>query len=190
MLVERCLREDERAWEMIIRLYGRQIFNLCFRFTGRKDAAEDLTQDIFIRAYQTLRTFRVETGSFRNWLFRVGRNLIVDHYRRERRLYGCTENESVEDLKLEDERTPSPLRIAEQAEAARFLMDGLMALSPELREAVLLRDMEGLTYHEVARIVGASEGTIKSRVSRGRLQLARILVRRRTHIGLAVGTVN
>jgi len=187
MLVERCLQGDELAWEMIVKSYGRRIYNLGFRFTGRTDKAEDLTQETFIRAYQTLQTFRSETGSFRNWLLRVARNLIIDHYRRERRLCGSVGSEDVEDLKLEDERTPSPQRIAEQAEALKFLMKGMMTLAPDLEKAVRLRVMEGLTYHEIARVVGVSEGTIKSRVSRGRLQLAKILIRRRAHVGVAFG---
>lgn len=189
-LVDKCLRGDESAWETIIRLYGKRILNLCFRFTRRRDEAEDLVQDIFIRAYRTLRTFRSETGTFHHWLFRLGRNLIIDHYRREKRLAGYMGSETVESLALEDVRTPSPLRIAEQAETAQFVMDGLKRLSTELREAVLLRDIEGLTYQEIARMAGISEGTIKSRVSRGRLQLARALVRRREHLTLAFCTAN
>jgi RNA polymerase sigma-70 factor (ECF subfamily) len=187
ILVEQCLQGDELAWETIVKSYGKRIYNLAFRFTGRKSEAEDLTQETFIRAYQTLQTFRLETGSFGNWLLRVARNLIIDHYRRERRLCGNTASEDVEDLKLEDERTPSPQRMAEQEEAARFLRGGMMTLSPNLKEAVLLRDMEGLAYHEIARLMGVSEGTIKSRVSRGRLQLAKILGRRRSGFGPAFG---
>lgn len=187
ILVGRCLQGDELAWEVIVKSYGRRIYNLGFRFTGRTDRAEDLTQETFIRAYQTLHTFRSETGSFRHWLLRVARNLIIDHYRRERRLCRSVGSEDVEDLKLEDERTPSPLRIAEQAEALKFLLKGMMTLSPDLEKAVRLRVMEGLTYHEIARVMGVSEGTIKSRVSRGRLQLAKILIKRRAPVRVAFG---
>jgi RNA polymerase sigma-70 factor, ECF subfamily len=190
LLVERCLRGDERAWEMIMGRYRKRIYNVCFRSTGRQDEAEDLAQDTLIRAYQTLRTFRSEAGSFRNWLFRVGRNLVVDHYRRERHLYKSFVRDDLEDLKLEDERTLSPQRIAEQAEAAEFLRDGMMRLSPDLKEAVRLRDMEGMTYHEIARLLGASEGTIKSRVSRGRTRLAKILIQRRVRIPATAGAEN
>jgi RNA polymerase sigma-70 factor (ECF subfamily) len=186
MLVERCLQGDEGAWETIVKLYGRRIFNLAFRFTGRTDEAEDLAQETFIRAYRSLASFRSETGSLRNWLVRVGRNLVIDHYRREKRFHASLVSDGLEDLRVADDRTPSPQRIAEQAEAARFLMKGMMTLGAEIREAVILRDMEGMTYREIARVVGVSEGTVKSRVSRGRLQLARVLIKRAARVGRAI----
>ncbi len=81
---------------------------------------------------------------------------------------------------------PNPQRVAEQSEAARFLRDGLQALSPELKEAIVLRDLEGMAYQEIAELLGIPEGTVKSRINRGRLELAKLLTKRRAQLGLQV----
>ena len=82
-------------------------------------------------------------------------------------------------MNLKDERTPNPHRAAEQLEAASFLQEGLQALSPELKEAIILRDLEGIAYQEIADMLGVPEGTVKSRINRGRIELARLLMKRR-----------
>ena len=83
-------------------------------------------------------------------------------------------------MNIRDDRTPNPQRAAEQAEAARFLQDGLQALSPELKEAIILRDIEGAAYQDIAELLGVPEGTVKSRINRGRIELAKLLMKRRT----------
>ena len=181
-LVERCLRGDDDAWESIVNSYSRRIYNLSYRYMGRTDEAEDLTQEIFIRVYQNLSSFRSEAGSFQNWILKVGRNLIIDHYRQTRRFPQSGGSEDLEMMNLADDKAPSPLRAAEQAEAARFLRGGLQALSPELKEAIVLRDLEGMAYQEIAGLLGIPEGTVKSRINRGRLELARLLSKRRAQM--------
>ena len=184
-LVERCLQGDDSAWEMIVTMYTRRIFNLSYRYTGRREEAEDLTQDIFIRIYQNLNSFRSNAGSLQSWILRVGRNLIIDHYRQSRRFQKSAGGEELETLNLADEKTPDPHRIAEQRDAARFLRDGLQSLSAELKEAVILRDLEGMAYQEIADILAIPEGTVKSRINRGRIELAKPLSKRRAQSGLA-----
>jgi len=183
-LVERCLQGDDSAWEGIVNSFGRRLYNLSYRYTGRRDEAEDLTQEIFIRVYQNLRAFRSEAGSFQNWLLKVGRNLIIDHYRQSRRFQTAAGSEEMEAMNLSDENTPSPHRMVEQSEAARFVREGLEKLSPELKEAVILRDIEGMAYQDIAGMLAIPEGTVKSRINRARLELAKLLVKRRAQAEL------
>ncbi|MBN2339725.1 MAG: sigma-70 family RNA polymerase sigma factor, partial [Acidobacteria bacterium] len=154
-------------------------YNLSYRYVGRREEAEDLTQEIMVRVYQNLGSYRPDAGSFQNWVLRVGRNLIIDHYRRNRRFAGAGGSEELETMNLGDTRTPSPQQAAEQAETARFVRAGLESLSPELREAVILRDLEGMEYREIALLLRVPEGTVKSRINRGRIELARLLGKRR-----------
>jgi len=185
-LVERCLQGDDAAWESIVNLYARRIFNLSYRYTSRREEAEDLTQEIFIRVYQNLKSYRSDAGSFQNWVLKVGRNLIIDHYRQTRRFQKAGGSEELETLNLQDDKLPNPHRAAEQSEAARFLKQGLQALSPELKEAIILRDLEGMAYQEIADLLSIPEGTVKSRINRGRLELAKVLMKRRAQQGLQV----
>ena len=185
-LVERCLRGDDSAWESIVNAYGRRLYNLGYRYTSRTDEAEDLTQEIFIRVYQNLKSFRTDAGSFQNWVLKVGRNLIIDRYRQARRFQPSAGTEEMETMNLRDDKLPNPQRAAEQAEATRFLNEGLQRLSPELKEAIILRDLEGLAYQEIASLLSIPEGTVKSRINRARLELAKLLSKRRTQMGLQV----
>ena len=185
-LVERCLHGDDAAWEVVVTLYGKRIYNLSYRYTNRRAEAEDLTQDILIRIYQNLRSYRSEAGSFQNWILRVARNLIIDHYRQVRRFPQTGGSEELETMNLKDEKVPNPQRAAEQTEASKFLQDGLQSLSPELKEAIVLRDLEGMAYQDIADLLSVPEGTVKSRINRARLELARILIKRRALLGVQV----
>ena len=185
-IVERCLRGDDAAWETVVNSYAKRIYNLTYRYTCRRDEAEDLTQDIFIRVYQNLKSFRSESGSFQSWVMKIGRNLIIDHYRRTRRFQQSAGTEEMESMNLTDDRIPNPQRGVEQSEAARFLRDGLQALSPELKEAIILRDLEGMAYEEIADLLAVPEGTVKSRINRARLELAKLLTKRRAQTGTQV----
>ena len=183
-VVERCLQGDDAAWETIVTSYAKRIYNLSYRYTCRRDEAEDLTQEIFIRVYQNLKSFRSDSGSFQSWVMRVGRNLIIDHFRRTRRFQQAAGTEEMETMNLKDEKVLDPLRKAEQLEASRFLMEGLQGLVPELKEAIILRDLEGMAYLDIAEMLGIPEGTVKSRINRARLELAKLLTRRRSQLGM------
>jgi RNA polymerase sigma-70 factor (ECF subfamily) len=183
-LVERCLQGDDAAWETIVTAYTRRIYNMSYRYTSRSDEAEDLTQEVFIRVYQNLRSYRAEAGSLQNWIIKVARNLIIDHYRQTRRFQQAGGSEELERMDAPEERMASPQRRVEQDETSRFVRDGLRSLSPELKEAVILRDLEGMAYQEIADLLNIPEGTVKSRINRGRIELARLLSRRRAQAGM------
>lgn len=185
-LVERCLEGDDTAWERIVTIYAKRIYNLSYRYTGRREDAEDLTQEIMIRVYQNLNTFRSDAGSFQNWILRVGRNLIIDHYRQTRRYQPAAGSDEMDGMRLEDDKLPNPHQMVEMDEAARFLWNGLNSLSPELKEALVLRDLEGLAYREIADMLGIPEGTVKSRINRGRVELAKLLSKRRAQKGMTI----
>ena len=164
----------------MIRLYGKSIYNLSYRFSNIREDAEDLTQEILLRVYRNLKSYRSEAGSLKNWILRVGRNLIIDSHRRQRRQPSSAGSEELETMNIRDETAPNPQQSVERRETARFLMSGIQSLSFELREAVILRDLEGMAYNEIADLLSVPEGTVKSRINRGRIELTRILVKRRT----------
>jgi RNA polymerase sigma-70 factor, ECF subfamily len=176
-VISKCLSGDEAAWEELVRLHTRQVYGLCFRFTGSGPEAQDLTQEVFLRIFRTIRTFRAAEGSFTTWLSRVTRNLLIDHYRRTRQ-ERVTDSIEEQLPMLEETGSASALR-PDQAlagvEASEILQATLQKLSPELREAVILRDLQEMEYREIAQILEIPEGTVKSRINRGRAELARLL---------------
>jgi RNA polymerase sigma-70 factor (ECF subfamily) len=174
VLVQACLKGDEAGWEALVRFHGRRIFNLCLRFTNRWEEAEDLTQEIFVRIYQNLKNFRADEGRFSSWIQSIARNLLIDDYRKRQGRRRHVGSEEMAALRLEDRKTLSPSQAMELAEFSRLLSQALIGLNPELRRAVILREFEGMSYHEVAQTTGVSEGTVKSRLFRARLHLARI----------------
>jgi RNA polymerase sigma-70 factor, ECF subfamily len=178
-LVSRCLNGDEAAWEELVRQHTRQVYGLCFRFTNSTQEAQDLTQEVFLRVFKTIKSFRSTEGSFGTWLARVTRNLLIDHYRRTRQQ---RVTDSIEDQLpvLEQVGSTGTLR-PDQAlagrEASEILQTTLQKLSPDLREAVILRDLQEMEYREIAEVLDIPEGTVKSRINRGRTELARLLSR-------------
>ncbi len=177
-LVKRCLAGQDSAWETLINAHTPKIYNRCYRFTGSREDAEDLTQEIFIKAFQSLRTYNPQVGSFQVWLNRVARNHLVDHYRRTKK---DRLNTPLEDQlpKLEQINQPRDDAIGriEQRERKEWLQRALNKLPPHLRDALILKDLQDLNYAEAAQILGVPEGTVKSRINRGRLELARVLKR-------------
>ncbi len=149
---------------------------MAYRYTGRVELSQELTQDIFLRVYQNLSRFNAQTGSLSNWIMRVGRNLIIDHYRVARKDTTVAGSQELEVMDFQDRSDHSePFENLHQKERAEHLMSGMGRLTPELREAVTLRDIEGFTYREIADFLGIPTGTVKSRINRGRIELARIL---------------
>ena len=177
-LLDRCLAGEDSAWEALLRDYTRKIYNLCYRFTGRVEEAEDVTQEVFIKVFQTLKSYDAAQGSFSTWLNRVARNHLVDHYRRTRK---DRVTSSLEDELPAAEEKPSPhmepTTQVESRERRETLQLALDRLSPDLREAVILRDLHDLDYEEIALVLKVPQGTVKSRINRGRLELGRVLKR-------------
>jgi RNA polymerase sigma-70 factor, ECF subfamily len=175
-LVQQCLRGDGSAWEELVRRHTRRVFNLCYRFTGNGSEAEDISQEVFLRVYRTLASYRSVHGGFATWMSSVTRNLLIDHYRRTKR---DRLTDSLDDaMPVVENKESSARRPDEQAllgELGAQIQAALKRLSPELREAVILRDLQGLEYMEIQTVLNVPEGTVKSRINRGRIELARIL---------------
>jgi len=183
-VVRLCMNGDSGAWAELVRTHHRRVYGLCYRFTGNPADAEDLTQDVFLKIYSNLASFDTNRGSLQVWITTMTRNLLVDNFRRTRnqRATGSLDDgwESTEELKPIDRLTssgPSPHESAAQKELAKMVQNALARVSVELREAVILRDLQDLDYKEIAQVLGIPEGTVKSRISRGRAELARLLER-------------
>ena len=159
-----------------MRRHSRRIFNICYRFTGNRTEAEDLAQDVFLRVYRTLASYRSAHGGFATWVTSVTRNLLIDHYRRTKR---DRITDSLDDaMPVVENKESAGRRPDEQAllgELSMQVQSALTKLSPELREAVILRDLLQLEYAEIQTVLEVPEGTVKSRINRGRIELARIL---------------
>lgn len=184
-LAARCLAGDAQAWEQIARSQHRRIYGICYRFTGSQSDAEDLTQEAFLKMYRNLASFDPTKGGFATWLTTLTRNLLVDNYRRnrlERSSDSLDEGfDGDEDGPSKADRLPDSGKTQEQLVSGLQLraqiQDALRQVSPDLREAVILRDLEDMDYKEIADILGVPQGTVKSRISRGRSELARLLKR-------------
>ncbi len=178
-LVARCLNGEDAGWEDLVKTHSRRVYSICYRFTGSDHEAQDLTQEVFLRVFRGLKSFRAGEGSFQVWLTRLARNLWIDNYRKTRldRM-----SDSIEDqMPILEEKTAMSARadgMLAGREASEMLQGGLAKLSPELRETVILRDLEEMEYREIAKVLNVPEGTVKSRLNRGRAELARVLRRR------------
>ncbi len=177
-LVRRCRKGDISAWEEIVSSFSRRIFNLAYRFTSSTEAAEDLTQEVFIRVYKTLDQYDQKHGDLANWLMRLARNLIIDDYRRRQRNPQDSMAEDVDDHTFHLRAVGgSAQRELERRELREQIQEGIDKLPPDLRTCVILRDIEELTYQEIVDLLNIPEGTVKSRINRGRIELAKILRR-------------
>jgi RNA polymerase sigma-70 factor, ECF subfamily len=171
-LIERCLAGDQSAWEEIVRLHRRKVFNIAYKFVGKHDLAEDLTQDIFLKLYRSLDTFD-RRANFQTWLISVSRNLCIDHYRsvrKERETINRDVDASTLTPASRDRSAYAQLELRDRVQLLRTALD---MLPPTLRTAVLMRDIQELTYQEIADKLQVPEGTVKSRINRGRTELAR-----------------
>lgn len=183
-LVRRCLDGDTPAWAELVAGQQRRVYALCYRFTASAHDAEDLTQDVFIKIYGNLRSFDAAKGSFPTWITTLTRNLLVDHFRRSRQQRltdsmdaGWDQAEDAPQTEpIVDQRT-TPLEHAVQNQLQQLVQRALAKVSPELREAVILRDLQDMDYKEIAEVLAIPQGTVKSRISRGRAELARLLER-------------
>ena len=171
-VIQRCLHGDQSAWDLIVRQHWRKVFNVAYKFVGRHDEAEDLAQDIFLKVFRSLDTFD-RRANFQTWLISVSRNLCIDHYRSVRK-----ERETINRDVNASELSPAspdegPVAAMEQQDRVVLLRQALAALPESLRTAVLMRDIQERSYQEIAETLRLPEGTVKSRINRGRTELAR-----------------
>jgi RNA polymerase sigma-70 factor (ECF subfamily) len=185
LLVRRCVAGDAVAWEEIVQRYHRRIYNICYRFAGSADDAQDLAQEVFIRMYRTLNSYDAERGAFMTWVTTLTRNLLVDHFRKTKndRLtdsLDASASSEPDAMPLSDripDEGPAPDSGVQSRETRDVVHQALQKLSPELREAVILRDLQDMDYREIATVLKVPEGTVKSRINRGRAELGRLLQR-------------
>ena len=182
-LVERVRQGDLEAFNVIVSTYQQRVYSLCLRMVGSPQAAEDATQDAFISAYKGIG--RQRGGSVQSWLFRIAANACIDELRRRKRrpqvsldMPAADETGSAFDL---PDPEAGPERRALQSEIGAALQAELLRLPADQRLVVTLRDVEGLSYEEIAVTINGSVGTVKSRISRGRARL-RVALRARPEL--------
>jgi len=175
-LIEQCLKGDQAAWETVVRQNWRKVFNVAYKFVGKHDEAEDLTQDIFLKIFKALATFD-RRANFQTWIVSISRNLCIDHYRsvRKERQTIAREVDTGDLQPASADR--GPYHAAEHQDLRALLRQALQALPATLRTAVILRDLQELSYQEIADQLRLPEGTVKSRINRGRIELAHQLKR-------------
>jgi len=180
-LIERCMANDKSAFRTLIDNYKSMVFSLAVRMLGDRDAAEDVAQDVFIRVYKALPAFE-QRSSLKTWIYRITMNLAMN-YRSRWRSRKREKHVSIEHVPFNGkslaDRLPhgakNPEQIAEHVELTEHIQEGLAKLPPVFKAAVILRDVDGLSYEEIAEILGIREGTVKSRINRGRDQLKSLL---------------
>src|SRR5689334_20320796 len=170
--IQRAADGDQAAWDTIVKTYWRKVFNIAYRFVGTYDEAEDLTQDIFLKVFRSLGTFD-RRANFQTWLISVSRNLCIDHYRSVRKERETIDRDVDANELTPASREPGPMATLEQHDRVGLLRQALAALPETLRTAVLMRDIQELSYQEIAQMLRLPEGTVKSRINRGRTELAR-----------------
>lgn len=176
-LVTRCQRGDDGAWSDLVEKYGRKVYAIAWHFTYDRSEAEELTQDCFLKLWENLDRYEPSEASLLAWIAALSRNLCIDHYRKRRREKGFRflSEEAVTSLLPAGD---DPQADAVRRERVRFLLEALADLPDELAEVVMLRDLDGLDYREIGDFLKLPDGTVKSRLNRARIELAKAIRRR------------
>jgi RNA polymerase sigma-70 factor (ECF subfamily) len=178
-LVGRARRGDREAFTQLIMQYQVPLYNMALRMVGRPDDAADIAQEAFLRAWEKIRTLR--EAPFKSWLFQIAANLCYDHFRRGKR-YGVMPDEDQTSYQSSNVvglgiATPDPQERAEANERTRLVRESIQALDHDMRIAIVLRDVNGMAYDEIASVLRVPLGTVKSRIARARAQVQEQLQR-------------
>lgn len=186
-LLDMAKKGNAAAFEELIEIHQKKVYNIALRMMGNPDDASELAQEAFIKAYRSIRNFR-EESTFSTWIYRIATNVCLDELRKRK-------NRNVvyldEDFKLEDgdmkrqveDSAPTPDAIYERAEISRVVNEAIQSLSEEHRLVLILRDIQGYSYEEISEMLKCPEGTIKSRINRGRQALKDLLLSRKELLG-------
>lgn len=183
-LARKAAGGDRNAFNQLVIQYEKKVFNIAYRMCGSYDDASELAQEAFIRAFKSINSFRADS-EFGTWLYRITLNVCYDFLRKRSKQSSMT----LSDLGEEDyilyniqSREKSPIEYAESRETAREISDAIDSLKEEQKTMIILRDIEGFTYNEIAKMLKISEGTVKSRINRARLALSNILSPKLEHL--------
>ncbi|HID06351.1 MAG TPA: sigma-70 family RNA polymerase sigma factor [Armatimonadetes bacterium] len=176
-LLERCKRGDNDAWEQLISIYHTRVYSTAYRMLGNHDDAMDAAQDVFIRVFEKVNSFR-GASSLGTWIYRITVNICLDYLKRRREVtFSSLNPDEHETTLLIPDPSPSPEDVAERKEVQELVHRALEQLAPEHRAVIVLCDLEQLSYDEAAQVLGIPLGTLKSRLNRGRLALKDILLK-------------
>lgn len=160
----REVRDPAPSWDEVATKYGRKIYSIAYRLTGDVEEAKDLSQDVFVRVYRNLHKY--QPGTFEGWLYRITKNLFLDRMRRRRRV--LLEPLPEDEWRQPEDETAGPEQRLEQTLLRSDIDEALTRLPPDFRTAVVLCDVQGLSYEEIASATGWPLGTVRSRIHRGR----------------------
>lgn len=177
-IIKRTLAGDTNAFEAIVSAHQKNVYNLALRIVGNADDAFDMSQEAFLRAYRSLENFRGDSR-FSVWLYRLTSNICIDFLRKkklrnESSLSWENDDGEIDDIAIPDLRF-SPEKALDRKELAEAVRAGLDSLPPELRQILVLREINGLDYREIAQVLDIEEGTVKSRIFRARKKLCALL---------------
>lgn len=173
-LIARLQKRDEAAFEELIRQYEKKVYTLCFRMCGNSEDAEEAAQDAFLALWRGIDRFRQES-SLSTWIYRLATNACIDTLRRRKKQSGSVSLDDEELFVDAVDTSPQPQETVEHRETQKLLQEGLSALPEEYRKVLIQREIEGLSYTEIAESASIELGTVKSRISRGRSLLRNFL---------------
>ncbi len=175
-IIRECLEGRQGAWETLMNMYAKKVFNMAYQFSGSREEAEDLTQDIFLKLYNSLSKYDFQRN-FTAWLLTLTKNYLIDEYRRTK--WEKTQRDDFNEDLLAQASLKGPETDLDRKETQAVIWEGLNRLSSEMRMCIILRDLQGRSYEEMTEVLGIPLGTVKSRVNRARIQLAEVLRERK-----------
>jgi RNA polymerase sigma-70 factor (ECF subfamily) len=174
--VKRCLENKPGAWDMLVEAYSKTVFNLAYQFAGSYQEAEDMTQDIFLKLYGALPKYDIQRD-FTAWLLTLARNHLIDAYRKTK--WEKTSRDEFNEPELAAGPGADPETGLDASVSRKIVWESLNLLAPDIRMAIIFRDIQDKSYGEIAELMSIPIGTLKSRINRGRLQLAKVLKKKK-----------